>query len=120
MKKLTDRKRMMVSRLLLAVFLPMLLLSVTHVHSLHSAVHAACDACEKHVLHIDQQSVDLSIHDCVLCQMAATPFVRGGAVTAVPVPTRLFAVLPAIECRLSALSVAVIKGRAPPFCFLKN
>ena len=62
-------KRKIASIVLLAVMLPMLLLSSLHIHPLQpSAAGEECADCVQHHCggHIGQQV--LTIHDCVLCQ----------------------------------------------------
>ena len=62
------RKRNMASWLLLAVFVPMLLLSSLHIHNYEQSADEQCTECVHHQCggHIGQQT--LSLDDCLLCQ----------------------------------------------------
>lgn len=69
-------KRQIASKVLLAVLLPMLLLSSLHIHSVElSAAGEECTNCVQHQCggHIAQQAHTL--HDCVLCQFLSLPMV---------------------------------------------
>lgn len=62
-------KRNWAARLLLAVFLPMLLLSVTHRHESSPAGNASCEDCVQHVPHAGHLMPHINhVSDCVLCQ----------------------------------------------------
>ncbi|MBO4658164.1 MAG: hypothetical protein J5637_03205 [Prevotella sp.] len=67
-------RRKWYARLLLAVFVPMLLLSLVHVHE-GMAEEAACADCAHHVHHSHLASADFCVDSCVLCQMLSLPFV---------------------------------------------
>ena len=62
------RKRNMASWLLLAVFVPMLLLSSLHIHGYEQTGDDQCTECVHHQCggHLGQQT--LSLHDCLMCQ----------------------------------------------------
>lgn len=66
------KKRQIASWLLLAVFVPMMLLSSLHIHYTENA-NDDCEACVNHHCtgHLAQQTVD--IHQCVLCQFLTLP-----------------------------------------------
>ena len=68
------RQRRFSAWMLLAVFVPMLLLSSFHVHEQASLAGASCTACVDHHCggHLDQQT--LHLHDCVLCQFVSLPY----------------------------------------------
>ncbi len=70
----TRTKRKITARLLLAVFLPMLLLSSLHIHPTQLlGIGDDCTECVNHHCggHIGQQT--LTVHDCVLCQFLTLP-----------------------------------------------
>jgi len=74
-------KRLFASRVLLAVFLPMLFFASLHMHPAQSLTGDECTECINHHCggHIGQQT--LSIHDCVLCQMMTLPMIAAAVVT---------------------------------------
>jgi hypothetical protein len=63
-----NKKRKIVSWMLLAVFVPMLLLSSLHIHSYDQTGDDQCTECVHHHCggHIGQQT--LSLDNCLLCQ----------------------------------------------------
>ncbi|MBR4729239.1 MAG: hypothetical protein IK075_03155 [Prevotella sp.] len=66
--KLTT-KRHIASWMLLAVFVPMLVLSSLHVHKASSSVaETECSDCVHHNCHGHLAQTTIAIHDCVLCQ----------------------------------------------------
>lgn len=68
--------------LLLAVFLPMLVLSSVHVHT-RCADTLQCSACVQHKAHSGHiMSGQAPLHDCVLCQVFHLTFLGGIAVSA--------------------------------------
>ena len=62
-------KRHIASWVLLAVFVPMLVLSSLHVHKASSSVtETECSNCVHHNCHGHLSQMTIAIHDCVLCQ----------------------------------------------------
>jgi hypothetical protein len=111
-------KRILAARLLLAVFLPMLLLTSLHRHDFAQLSHEDCEACVNHVSHSGHLSTAaFSLHDCVICQFTGISYVAAAAV--------MLAVLGCAVFRFHAVtSVACVvrvvnrwHGRAPPCCF---
>ena len=109
------QKRKIAARLLLAVFLPMLLLSSLHVHP--SGLSAdSCTECVDHHCggHLGQKAP--SLHDCVLCQLLTLPMLSA-AVAVVAVALRVDNELPRQGRALRATSPAgTIVTRGPPAC----
>ncbi|MBR1414970.1 MAG: hypothetical protein IJ570_03800 [Prevotella sp.] len=66
--------------MLLAVFVPMLLLASLHVHEQGAAAADSCVECVEHHCggHFGQQT--LSMHPCVLCQFLSLPVVLAAMV----------------------------------------
>lgn len=63
------------ARILLAVFLPMLLLSSAHLHLQETAAPTTeCYACEHHLHHDGHISTAQHLQKCVLCQFLTLPF----------------------------------------------
>ena len=72
-------RRRVFARLLLLVFVPMLMMSVLHVHECESI--QTCADCTHHVSHSGHLTADASYdYDCVLCQFLSLPFVMAVAV----------------------------------------
>ena len=75
----TERRRTILARLLLAVFLPMLIATTLHTHE---AVQTdVCVECVNHTPHAGHLSVSSHLlNDCVLCQLCALPYLAAVAV----------------------------------------
>jgi len=72
-------RRKVFARILLSVFVPMLLMSVLHVHECNSI--QTCSDCAHHVSHSGHLTAVASCdYDCVLCQFLSLPFVMALAV----------------------------------------
>lgn len=67
-------KRHIASWVLLAVFVPMLVMSSLHVHVADGPVHSYCNECVQHHCqgHVAAQGV--AMHACVLCQFLTFSF----------------------------------------------
>jgi len=72
-----EKKRYIASWVLLAVFLPTLLLSSLHVHHESEAEEISCTACVQHHCHGHLSQLSDSMHHCVLCQFLTLTFVAG-------------------------------------------
>ena len=78
---LNRQRRSLVARALLAVYLPLLLLTMLHVHRGAVYVEDACYQCvhhEPHAGHITAQTFHL--HDCVLCQLTTLQYVPAAVI----------------------------------------
>ena len=72
---------------MLAVFLPMLLLSVVHIHEGVYTDGDSCTECVNHIPHAGHLSINASHHDdCVLCQFTSQSFVEAVTVAVATVP----------------------------------
>lgn len=69
----TKTKRHIAAWVLLAVIVPMLVLSSVHVHGDSNYYNSLADECVQHHCHghLGQQTV--SLHECVLCQFLSLP-----------------------------------------------
>ena len=67
-------RRHIASLVLLAVFLPMLILSSVHVHEVPASVDYECSGCVQHHCHGHIAESAASIHACVLCQFVSLPY----------------------------------------------
>ncbi|MBO4819844.1 MAG: hypothetical protein J5548_00050 [Prevotella sp.] len=102
------------SRILLAVFVPMLLFSVLHIHTEGSEVSDACSECIHHARHSHLSSADFCIDHCVLCQFLTLPFIAAGLMTlGSPLVVRCQG-WQGISLHLPASVAGCIHLRAPP------
>ena len=111
-------KRHIAAWVLLAVFVPMLLLSSVHIHP-HTALLAdSCTECVHHHCdgHLGQQSV--VHHDCVLCQFLTLPaqFVAVATIVIVSGATRL--PMDVRQYQVGAAFRGIVGLRAPPECLM--
>ena len=65
----------MASWLLLAVFVPMLLLSSLHIHNSSALAEGSCSECVQHNCHGHLGELPTTMHACVLCQFLTMSFV---------------------------------------------
>lgn len=69
----TEKRRMIIARLLLAVFLPMLVATTLHTHE--AVKSDVCVECVNHTPHAGHLSASHHlIDDCVLCQLSSLPY----------------------------------------------
>ena len=61
-------RRQLSAIILLAVFLPMLVLSSVHIHESDEAIKTECADCVHHSCHGHLTAAATWAHDCVLCQ----------------------------------------------------
>lgn len=107
-------KQQIASRVLLAVFLPMLLLSSFHTHSVQlSPADEECADCVQHHCtgHIGQ--LGATMHECVFCQFLSLPMV---VATAAVIHTFFVCTRECVQCRpaLPALTLGAVTVRGPP------
>ena len=110
----SERKRYIASWVLLAVFLPTLLLSSLHIHHESEADEITCSACVQHHCHGHLSQLSDSMHHCVLCQFLTLTFIAGVAGAVVffsPVCRTLHA---QAICGHSTGGYGVIVTRGPP------
>ena len=63
-----DTRRHIALWLLLAVFVPMLVLSSVHIHEIGETTETECADCVHHSCHGHMTAASMWTHDCVLCQ----------------------------------------------------
>ena len=80
-----SHRRKWMSRILLAVFVPMLMLSALHVHTVGTNIDDGCSECMHHVRHSHLSTADFCIGQCVLCQFQTLPFIAA-ILTAICIP----------------------------------
>ena len=109
-----NRKRHIASWLLLAVFVPMLILSSLHVHEQVQKNIVDCKECVDLGGRRIIKKLSMSMDDCVLCQFLMLTFVAGAAL-AVVFYRKSFVfhfAQPQCDVRLEALGIPTL--RAPP------
>jgi hypothetical protein len=73
------KKRHIASWLLLAVFVPMLLLSSVHIHETGETIETECADCVHHSCHGHMTVTPHWAHDCVLCQFLTLTLLTAAA-----------------------------------------
>ena len=73
----------MAARLLLAVFLPMLLVSSFHIHAVSSAGDDGCNECVQHQCHGHLTQLTTELHECVLCQFLSLTYTSAAVLLSV-------------------------------------
>ena len=113
-------KRVLFSRLMLAVFLPVLLLSVLHIHDGAYAEGDSCTECVKHIPHAGHLSINANHYvDCVLCQFTSLSFLEAVTVAAAQVPAVHDAVVVLQPRPLLSAAGRISVPRAPPVvCYI--
>lgn len=113
-----QRKQRWTARLLMAVFVPLLLLSSMHHHPAVVSDETVCVECVHHTPHNGHLSAQATaIHDCVLCQFQSIVYLTTSVVvllsfTPIHVANNTER---AAFCQLCP--VGSISSRAPPFAF---
>ncbi len=109
------RRRHIASWVLLAVFLPMLILSSVHVHETTTSIDYECSGCVQHHCHGHLGEMTTSMHACVLCQFLTLSFVAA-AVFAVVLYNKVNEIhFAQRRSNILLKACGVITLRAPPF-----
>lgn len=85
-----DLKRHIYSWVLLAVFVPMLIMSSVHVHKSTNNLTDDCNECVHHNCHGHLVQINTSTHACVLCQFLSLTFTATVAAVVVFLSVKLF------------------------------
>jgi len=107
-------KRHIASWVLLAVFLPMLIVSSLHTHQTSQAVDEVCAGCVKHQCHGHLSQIDTTIHQCVLCHFLTLTFVSAAVAVVVCYRPKRFGFLAQRRQTVRLACCGVISLRAPP------
>ena len=114
-------KRQISSWLLLAVFVPMLLLSSLHIHGYVQTADDECAECVHHHCggHIGQQT--LSLDDCLLCQFLTLPMAVATCIVAVTLLINAYRLTfgQRHDCICTHV-LGVVVTRGPPVLVIKN
>lgn len=108
-------KRHIASWVLLAVFVPMVVLASVHIHPQESAGELLCNDCVQHQCHGHVGSQSASIHDCVLCQFLSLPMLAV-AVATIFIFNKVCKNEPlSSQCIICMARYGTVGLRAPPF-----
>jgi len=102
------------ARALLAVFVPVMLMSLTHIHE--STFHEEmCVDCVNHLPHAGHiTGHQISLDECLLCQFISVPYTTSGVVALLVVALTFFTLLVGNDCVLLATFQSSRSVRAPP------
>ena len=108
-------RRHIASWMLLAVFVPMLLLSSLHIHVSANIAQDNCSECVHHQCHGHLGELTTTMHACVLCQFLTLSFMAA-AVFAIVYYNKVFKFHLAQRRRdIRSDSCGIPQLRAPPF-----
>jgi len=111
-----NSRRRRAAKVLLAVYIPMLLLLSLHVHHQRMAEAVDCYQCAHHQPHAGHiTAVQDALHDCLLCQLQSEAFVAADEV-GVPVMAAASDDVAAIQQPTRQTTVASVRLRGPPVC----
>ena len=108
-------RRHIASWLLLAVFVPMLLMTSLHVHedSMGTA-ETECTDCVHNCCHGHLTQMASWTHDCVLCQFLTLSFVAVACVSLIAALKSVNSRINAQQCHVSVAYHGIVGLRAPP------
>jgi hypothetical protein len=111
-----NKRRAFASRVLLAVFLPMLFISFFHIHEYQPNHENECAQCVNHQPHSGHfTTMHMGVHDCVICQMCHLPYVAATVLITVFILTPTLCALTDCSSLLPIGSIAYKSTRAPPY-----
>lgn len=109
-----NSRRRRAAKVLLAVYIPMLLLLSLHVHHQRMAETVYCYQCAHHQPHAGHiTALQDALHDCLLCQLQSEAFMAANEV-GVPVMAAASDVVAAIQQPMRQAAVACVRLRGPP------
>ena len=108
-------KRHIASWILLAVFVPMLILSSIHVHEIAKSSDSECNECVQHRCHGHVGEQTAAVHACVLCQFLTLSFVPAAvfAVVIINKVSKIHFAHRQSDIRFDVCGIPTL--RAPPF-----
>lgn len=107
-------RRHIAAWMLLAVFLPMLLMESFHVHEAEATTTTECADCVQHSCHGHLAPTASYTHDCVLCQVHSFTFVAVSTVSLV-LPTEVASArIDDRQLRVCVAQSGIVGLRAPP------
>lgn len=103
------------SKVMLAVFLPALILSSVHKHPVPENESEECYECVHHLPHAGHLSAGHSgIHECVLCHFLGLPFLSSVRIARLPLLTILLVLGAVSEENIRTGFEGDLRTRAPP------
>ena len=112
------KKRQIASWILLAVFVPMLVLSSVHIHDSHISAETTCTECVAHHSHSHFGQSETTLDACVLCQFLSLSFVATAVVMATPIFNVFSNQHFLLPCAVHVVSWGHIAKRGPPMWWL--
>ena len=109
------KKRHIASWVMLAVFVPMLILSSIHVHDNTKLFEDNCSECVQHHCHGHLGELTTTIHSCVLCQFLTLSFVAAAVAMTVSLRRICKTQYAQRQCHVSLDACGIPSFRAPPF-----
>lgn len=107
-------KRHIASWLLLAVFVPMVIISSLHIHE-EQATEAECADCVQHQCHGHLVQQTVGAHECVLCQFLTLPMIAVAVATLLIFNNVCKTQRPAMLCQFSVAHNGMTGLRSPPY-----
>lgn len=116
----TDKRRTIIGRFLLAVYLMILAVGAFHVHE-HVEDDFVCQDCINHVDHAGHISVgDVAMDDCLLCSFFSTTYIGVQCVAIVFACIVLVSIFSEQTQKVSCRERCIISLRAPPCLLINN
>lgn len=110
-----DRKELYKAWLLLLVFVPMVVLSSVHVHTLPENVSVNCDQCHEHMHHGGHFTTPTShLDDCVQCRFLSQQYEKGVTTTYCFHQTLIAVVCECVNRQCPSVELSSNMLRAPP------
>ena len=114
-----DNRRLVASWLLLAVFVPMVIVASLHVHQdVAAATATECADCMQHNCHGHLTQTATWMHDCVLCQFLTLTCVAIGTVSLVIINKVVSDRTDASNAGVCMARMGIVGLRAPPAFFV--
>ncbi|MBR5988756.1 MAG: hypothetical protein IK003_04420 [Prevotella sp.] len=108
-------KRYIASWILLAAFLPMVVLSSLHIHETTQTTDTECAACVHHHCGGHMTQYDGQMHQCVLCQFLTLSMLAAATVVVLFINKYGEQAFASFICRYTPRVYGVVSLRAPPF-----
>jgi hypothetical protein len=116
--KLNER-RQWCARVLLAVLLPIQVLSALHLHNYAYSEEDECEACVEHIAHSGHFSTHShALHECVLCEFLGLSYVAAAAVVVGVPGVKLLRLSDSGLFWLAAAELQSNASRAPPVAWM--
>ena len=108
-------KRHIASWIMLAVFVPMLILSSVHVHESSVLLEEDCSGCVQHHCHGHLAELPTTIHSCVLCQFVQFVYVAAATTVLLSLVVLAHHRRYFQKSRITSEKASVFYTRGPPY-----